>query len=58
MVAPGEVNQEIGRAYQRVFIGALEASIKGFEKKFDVQTEPEKTSFAAHRRQREPDHIP
>jgi LysM domain len=44
---PGEVNQMIGRAYQCVFIGALEASIRGFESKFDVQSEPEKVSFKA-----------
>jgi len=44
---PGEVNQLIGRAYQYVFIGALEASIKGFENKFEVQTEPEKMSFTS-----------
>lgn len=37
----------IGKAYQHVFIGALEASIPSFENKFDVHTEPEKTSFKA-----------
>jgi hypothetical protein len=42
---PGEVMQEIGRAYQYVFIGALEASILPFENKFHVHTNPEKTSF-------------
>lgn len=47
MAIPGEVNQMIGRAYQCVFIGALEASMRGFENKFDVQNEPEKMSFKA-----------
>jgi len=45
--APGEVNQAIGRAYQYVFIGALEANIRAFENKFNVHEEPEKTSFEA-----------
>jgi hypothetical protein len=45
MTNPGEVNQRIGRIYQRVFIGALEANIRPFEAKFEVETEPEKTSF-------------
>ena len=47
MATPGEVNQVIGRAYQAVFISALEASIRGFESKFEVQSEPEKMSFKA-----------
>jgi hypothetical protein len=47
VVNPGEVNQSIGEAYQCVFIAALEASIRGFEKKFDVRTEPEKMTFNA-----------
>jgi hypothetical protein len=42
---PGEVIQAIGEAYQCVFIGALEANVSYFENKFDVRTEPEKTSF-------------
>jgi hypothetical protein len=42
---PGEVMQAIGQAYQYVFIGALEASIRPFENKFNVHTNPEKTSF-------------
>ena len=45
MAAPGEVNQELGRAYQYVFIGALESNIRYFENKFNVHTEPQKTSF-------------
>ena len=35
----------IGQAYQQVFLGALEANIRWFENQFNVQTEPEKTSF-------------
>src|ERR1700683_3642906 len=35
----------IGQAYQYVFIGALEASIRPFENRFNVHTNPEKTSF-------------
>lgn len=45
MANPGEVNQMIGSAYHHVFIGALEANIRGFENKFSVYKEPEKTSF-------------
>src|SRR4051812_11932237 len=45
MSRPGEVNHVIGQAYQAVFIGALEASIKPFENKFTVQREPGKTSY-------------
>lgn len=45
MANPGEVNQEIGRAYQKVFIAALEANIREFENLFDVHSEPEKMSF-------------
>ena len=37
--------QAIGQAYQYVFIGALEASIRPFENRFNVHTNPEKTSF-------------
>ncbi len=46
MSTPGEVNQAIGRAYQYVFIGALEANIRAFKNKFNVHEEPQKTSFA------------
>lgn len=45
MGTPGEVIQTIGETYQRVFIAALEANFPNFENKFDVRTEPEKTSF-------------
>jgi len=47
VATPGEVTQMIGRAYQYVFIGALEGCMKGFENKFNVHTEPDKTSFTA-----------
>jgi hypothetical protein len=52
MADPGEVNQNIGRAYLEVFIASLERSIPGFENKFQVYNEPEKTTFKA-RSQRE-----
>jgi hypothetical protein len=42
---PGEVNQALGRAYLDVFIASLQASVPGFENKFDVYKEPEKRSF-------------
>lgn len=45
MAVAGEVNQAIGRAYQLVFVAALEAHISGFENRFTVEKEPEKTSF-------------
>lgn len=45
MGTPGEVIQTIGESYQRVLIAALEANVPYFENKFDVNTEPEKTSF-------------
>src|SRR5260370_28101342 len=41
----GEVIQAIGQGYQYVFIGALEASIRPFRNRFNVHTNPEKTSF-------------
>lgn len=37
--------QVIGQAYQYVFIGALESSIRNFENHFNVHSNPEKTSF-------------
>lgn len=45
MATPGEVMQAIGQAYQYVFVGALEASIRPFENRFHVHTNPEKTTF-------------
>lgn len=47
MAEPGEVNQVLGRAYLDVFVAALQASIPGFENKFNVYNEHEKTSFKA-----------
>ncbi|HKV93064.1 MAG TPA: LysM domain-containing protein [Candidatus Angelobacter sp.] len=44
MPSPGEVNHAIGQAYQAVFIAVLEKAIRGFENKFSVHTEPDKTS--------------
>lgn len=45
MPSPGEVNQEIGKTYLHVFIAALKTISLGFENKFVVYTEPEKTTF-------------
>ena len=45
MASPGEVMQAIGQAYQYVFIGALEASIRPFQNRFHVHSNPEKTTF-------------
>ncbi len=45
MAIAGEVIQAIGQGYQYVFIGALEASIRPFRNRFNVHTNPEKTSF-------------
>lgn len=45
MSIPGEVSHAVGKAYQYVFIGALEANIRHFENKFHVHSAPEKTSF-------------
>ena len=45
MATPGEVMQAIGQAYQYVFVGALEASIRPFQNRFHVHTNPEKTTF-------------
>jgi hypothetical protein len=45
MAIAGEVNQAVGRAYQLAFIATLEAHISGFENRFTVESEPEKTSF-------------
>jgi nucleoid-associated protein YgaU len=45
MPGPGEVNQQVGRAYLEVFVASLQASVPGFENKFTVYTEADKTSF-------------
>jgi hypothetical protein len=42
---PGEVSQEIGRAYVYVFSGCLERAVKGFRQTFDVYAQPEKLTF-------------
>ncbi len=43
---PGEVSQEIGRAYVHIFIGCLERAVRGFRQTFDVYAQPEKLTFA------------
>jgi len=45
---PGEVSQEIGRAYVYVLSGCLHRCISGFEPLFDVYTSPEKVSFVGN----------
>jgi hypothetical protein len=45
MTQPGEINQAVGRAYQYVFVGALEAHIPAFSLSFHVHDAPEKTTF-------------
>ena len=42
---PGEVSQEIGRAYVYTFGGCLERAIKGFSQTFNVYTNPDKLGF-------------
>lgn len=42
---PGEISQEIGRAYVYIFSGCLERAVKGFKPTFDVYTHPEKLTF-------------
>jgi hypothetical protein len=42
---PGEVSHAIGQAYQYVFVGALEHSIKYFKNQFHVHESPEKLTF-------------
>jgi len=45
VATPGEVQQEIGRAYLYVLIGCLERAVRHFEKLFDVLSSPEKVAF-------------
>lgn len=45
MASPGEVNQAVGKAYVEVFVASLQRTIPGFENKFLVYNEPEKTAF-------------
>lgn len=43
---PGELSQEIGRAYVFVLSGCLQRAVKDFKPAFDVYTAPDKLSFA------------
>lgn len=45
MEMPGEIPQEIGRAYASVLIGCLEHTVKPFKQQFDVSSAPEKMTF-------------
>src|SRR5260370_41317941 len=47
----GEMMHAVGQAYQYVFIGALEASIRPFSNRFNVHTNSEKTSLNDRARQ-------
>jgi hypothetical protein len=47
MGVPGEVPQEIGRAYVQVLVGCLERSVKWFRRACDVSTAPDKLAFDA-----------
>src|ERR1700761_5196538 len=42
---PGEISQELGRAYVQIFGGCLERTVKGFRQVFDVYKSPEKLTF-------------
>lgn len=46
MRMPGEVPQEIGRAYATVLIGCLERTVDHFRRRFDVQSDPQKMLFS------------
>lgn len=45
MGMPGEVPQEVGRAYVKVLVGCLEITVRGFRREFEVYTAPEKLTF-------------
>jgi hypothetical protein len=45
MALPGEVQQEVGRAYLHVLVGCLERAVRHFEKLFDVLSSPDKVAF-------------
>lgn len=45
MGVPGEIPQEIGRAYVQVLVGCLERTMKSFRRTFDVLGTPEKLEF-------------
>ena len=47
MHVPGEIPQEIGRAYAQVLIGCLERSVRFFRCQFEVHEAPEKLTFSA-----------
>ena len=46
MPVPGEIPQEIGRAYASVLTGCLEQTLPYFRQQFDVNSAPEKVSFS------------
>ncbi|CAN5752122.1 hypothetical protein BH24ACT22_BH24ACT22_18710 [soil metagenome] len=46
MPVPGEIPQEIGRAYASVLTGCLEQTLPYFQQQFDVSSAPEKVSFS------------
>jgi LysM domain-containing protein len=45
MALPGEIPQEIGRAYARVLIGCLENTVRHFRAQFTVEEAPDKVTF-------------
>jgi hypothetical protein len=45
VAAPGEIAQEIGRAYVHVFGGCLEQAIRPFIRRFDIYSAPHKLTF-------------
>jgi hypothetical protein len=45
MSIPGEIPQEIGRAYKQIFVGCLEHTVREFRRTFEVEEVPEKLSF-------------
>lgn len=45
MADPGEVAQAVGRAYGLALVGCLEVCVLGFQRLFDVQSNPDKLSF-------------
>jgi len=45
MGMPGEIPQEIGRAYVQVLVGCLERTVKCFRRAFDVLDAPDKLAF-------------
>ena len=45
MYLPGEVSQEVGRAYLNALTGCLEHTVSGFTRQFTVLSHPEKMTF-------------